>query len=130
MPGWLKRLKEDFVVQPGGPGAARYGRVAIPGEAAIDLPAGLVRVYYEVDEGGSGALVHAPKALVIRVYGPDGRDVPIQPKPKHTQAVSRGFGGAGRSYVGKLAVELAGTHAVTTELDGELLVPARICLGD
>ena len=130
MPKWFNEITDTFRSKPRSAASARHGRVPIPGEAALDLPAGLVRVYYEVDEGGSGGLVRAPFHLRVRVYDGSGHELPFQRKAQHLQSTWKGFGGNGRSYLGWIEVTSAGPHAVTTELDGSLPVPARLCLGD
>jgi len=103
--------------------------VPIPGEAMLDLPRGVVRLYYEVDEGGSGAFVYAPASLAISVRDRSGAEVAVA-RTSGRSSVHRGLGGTGRSYLGRVEVPVAGPHRMTTTVDGETPVPARLCVGD
>lgn len=127
---WFKRTRDLFAAKPASTAAGRHGRVPVPGEVTLELPAGVVRVYYEVDEGGSGAFVHAPAGLEVRVRDHTGAELPLTPKNRFSQSVYRGPDGSGRSYVGQVEVGRAGPHVVSAELEGATPVPARLCLGD
>jgi hypothetical protein len=110
--------------------AWRYGKVPIPGEATLELPAGVVRVYHEVDEGASGGLIHPLPSLVIRVQDAAGADLPFEPRSMLIQRTVRNLDGSGRSYAGRIEVAQAGPHRVIAELDGQPVVACRLCLGD
>ena len=100
-----------FSARPGAAAAARYGRVPVPGQATLDLPAGLVRIYYEVD-GGAGSAFHPPADLVVAVRDGAGVDVPIRKKLTYGRASHRTRGSEGRTYVGRIEVPRAGAYVV------------------
>ena len=119
-----------FSASPGGATAARYGRVPVPGEATLELPAALVRIYYEVD-GGAGSTFHPPADLVVEVRDAVGREVPIRKKLRYGRASHRTRSGEGRSYVGRIEVPRAGAYVVTARRTvAGIHENPRVCLGD
>jgi hypothetical protein len=127
----LSRFFDVYAAQPDGAAAARHGRVPIPGEATLELPAGRVRIYYEVDEGATSTRFQPPEQLVVRVRDAAGDRLPIRAKLKNSTAASRVATGFGRTYVGRFEVSRPGPHSVSAELTAPGAAQgARLCLGD
>ena len=133
--GILSRLFSDpafdvFSAHPGREEAARYGRLPVPGEATLELPAALVRIYYEVDRGASSTF-HPPSDLVVEVHDASGVEVPIRKKLPHGRASRRTWGGAGRTYVGRIEVPRPGAYVVTARRTAVgIHENPRVCLGE
>jgi hypothetical protein len=127
----LSRFFDVYTAQPDGAAAARHGRVPVPGEATRELPAGRVRIYYEVDEGATSTRFQPPEQLVVRVRDATGDELPIRAKLKNSTAASRVATGFGRTYVGRFEVSRPGPHSVSAELTAPGAAQgARLCLGD
>jgi hypothetical protein len=119
-----------FSAHPGRATAARYGRIPVPGEATLELPAALVRIYYEVD-GGAGSTFHPPADLVVEVHDAAGVEVPIRKKLRYGRASHRTWGGEGRTYVGRIELPRAGAYVVTARRTAVgIHENPRVCLGD
>ena len=133
--GILSRLLSNpafdvFSASPGGATAARYGRTPVPGEATLELPAALMRIYYEVD-GGAGSTFHPPADLVVEVRDAVGREVPIRKKLRYGRASQRTWGGEGCTYVGRIEVPRAGAYVVSARRTAVgVHENPRVCLGD
>jgi hypothetical protein len=119
-----------FTAGPGNAAAARYGRLPVPGEATLELPAGLVRIYYEVD-GGAGSAFQPPADLVVAVHDAAGTEVPVRHKLRYGRASQRTWGGEGRTYVGRIEVPRAGAYVVAARRTAVgLHENPQVCLGD
>jgi hypothetical protein len=131
MAGWLSRFFDVFSAQPASPAAARHGRVPIPGEATLDLPAARVRLYYEVDEGATSTKFQPPAALAVSIRDPAGAELPIRLKLNQSTAAWRTITGEGRTYIGRIDVPRPGPHRVVADVTGPGVEEnARLCLGD
>lgn len=119
-----------FTACPQSADAARHGRVAVPGAAKLELPAGRVQIHYELDADAIGSRRHPPAGLVVRIVDASGRELPLRLKRTLGVASWRDKSGAGRCYVGRVEIPHAGPHAVSVELPGSTARHGeRLCLG-
>lgn len=126
------RFLDVFSAQPGSAAAWRHGHVPIPGEETLELPAGTVRIYYEVDQGATNPNFGPPDALVVRVRDAAGDELPIRTKLRFGSATSKVITGEGRAYLGRFEVARPGSHRVSADVTapGAAEENARLCLGD
>jgi hypothetical protein len=90
---------------------ARHGRVPIPGEATLSMPAGEVRLTYQqafIDP----SFFTVPKELVVTVTGPGGEDLPVSRPllPRNKSASS--FEGYFRQRIGTVTIPSPGGYLV------------------
>jgi hypothetical protein len=111
-----------------------YGRLMVPGETTVTLPAGKLRISYqeEYTAGGDEDSIDfgTPAALQIQVTGPDGDPMEI---------TGPGFGGMGeslntgrgwsRALVGTVQITQPGSYTVTAGPQIEGSVEPKILLG-
>ena len=110
----FKRYFDVFSARPGSRHADKHGRFAVPGEMTTQLPAGRVRIYYDVNWGDTSesSTFDAPDDLEVKITAIDtGDEVPIRRKlassvnAKETANFSRG-------YIGRIEVPREGEYKV------------------
>jgi hypothetical protein len=90
---------------------ARHGRVPIPGEAKLSLPAGEVKLtyqqgYIEVD------FFTVPKELELTVTGPAGEDLPVSRPLLARNKSSSSVEGYFRQQIGTVTIPSPGEYVV------------------
>jgi hypothetical protein len=110
----VKRFFDVFSAKPGSRHADKHGRFAIPGESTMQLPAGRVRIYYDVNWGDTSedSNFDAPDDLQVKVTSIDtGEEVPIRRKLASSVSArqTRNFS---RGYIGRIEVEREGEYKV------------------
>jgi hypothetical protein len=147
-----RRSLDVFTANPGGPGADRYGRVAVPGLETVELPAGHVAIYYEQSWDPGGRLISddggfwVPHDLWLRVTEvASGNELAITFPPgaelgsgflRSAESGYLRFGvasyrrpGLARAYVGRIDVPRRGRYTVETDVDAPYPGPPHVALG-
>lgn len=89
----------------------RDGRVAVPGAAALELPAGEVDLFYAEDVNlGDSEELSPPRDLELRVVDPAGE--PLAIRRRSGQQV--GGGGGTATLIGSIDVPAAGAYEIST----------------
>ena len=93
---------------------AAHGRVPIPGDAKLTLPAGTVRLTYQ-QRYINTSFLRLPGELKITIAGPGGEEIPIK-RGMPSKAASES-GGYARHRIGTITIPMAGEYAIHTEPD-------------
>jgi hypothetical protein len=107
----------------------RYGSVAIPGERAVQLPEGEVRLSFE-GEATAGAqsstLEDPPEGLEVRVRRQRGEPLEVESVPRSLYSITSGD--RGHEPYGKIETTASGRYSVVTSAEGAS-PSGRITLG-
>lgn len=106
--GLLDRLSRTFTTDESE--LSRYGRIPIPGEATLSLPAGEVKLTYQqafIDP----SWLTVPKELVVTITGPSGEDVPVS-RPLLANKSANSIEGYFRQRISTVAIPSAGEYLV------------------
>jgi len=98
----------------------RYGRVAVPGQAVVELESGTVDVFYaEGTSLGADATLHEPDLDVA--IAPVGGGAPLSLEPRSSVIQLDGLGAGAAVSIGAAAVPVARRYTVTAssrDVDG------------
>ncbi len=98
-----------------------HGEVPVPGEAALTLPAGKVKLSYQEGQHTSRSederiQFFTPDDLVVTVVGPDGAEIPVDGPGIAGTGSSKSTGiGFSRLEIGSVQLPDAGTYTVKAE---------------
>jgi len=104
----------------------KYGEIPVPGQAALTLPKGDVRLNFEnhaTHSGDSTTLDDQPGGLKVQVTPAEGGD-PLEVDDVPSWLFSSTSGSRGHEPYGKVDVPAGGVYLVSASADGEPVPPA------
>jgi hypothetical protein len=121
----FSRYFDVFTAHPGSKKAEQYGRFPIPGEQAIQLPEGRVRIYFDTATGSPGdeSGFAPPEDLSVAVVDEQtGEEVPIRHKLS-SSVNSQETSSFTRTYVGRMEITHEGSYKVSASQPGDYPEP-------